>query len=498
MSENEGLISEKPKGAYNSETIVEIKSLPSQENFPDVTFKEVTQNLVVNILVYIVYFFSAFMEVKFVGNTKDLNMLNGHNLGSLYRTMFIQFFYFGMTQAITINCSKSFGSRDFIKIGNQTNQVRIITLVMFIIYVTMTITSGDEILKSIAGEKAYVKIALEYILLTIPAVFFDIQYDNYFCYAQAQHLYTPVIFSIGSTVISRPILGYLFILKYNYGMWGVAMAYNLSCFIKTLVMFIYFTYFTPYPQSHIWFKKEIFEWQSFREMLYLSLSCMILLYAEYSGLNILIILSNSLSEISYSIVAIIIPIIQVTFYIGIAWITTNSTMVGYYIGKNSPKNIRLVVKYSFCLLFLLLTPFITSMFIYKKDVFFFIGHNETLTKLKTLDEILTITVFIQVFTILHSFFVGILRECDLVNTITYLIVGCITLLMPVICYILVFKLNLDVPGLFRGMLISYILTSIILFGLYLTLDYEKICEKYKKKIERKNDQSDEDSKPLNT
>ena len=116
--------------------------------------------------------------------------------------------------------------------------------------------------------------------------------------------------------------------------------------------------------------------------------------------------------------------------------------------------------------------------------------------LKTLDEILTITVFIQVFTILHSFFVGILRECDLVNTITYLIVGCITLLMPVICYILVFKLNLDVPGLFRGMLISYILTSIILFGLYLTLDYEKICEKYVKKIERKNDESDEHSKPL--
>jgi Na+-driven multidrug efflux pump len=498
MNENEGLITEKNRAVYNSETVVEIKTLPTQENIPDVTFIEMTKNLTMNIMVYLMYFFSAFMEVKYVGNTKDLDLLNGLNLGSLFRTLFICFFYFGMTQAITINCSKSFGRKDFVKIGNQTNQVRLITFVMFLIYLIFTFTSGDEMLKFIAGDKAYVKIAHEYIIWTIPGVFFDMQYDNYFCYAQAQLLYTPVIVSVASTVISHPTLGYLFILKYNYGMWGVVMAYNLACFIKALVMFIYFFYFTPYPESHIWFRKETFEWSSFKEMFYLCLSCMIILYAEYSGLNILIILSNSLSEISYSIVAIIITIVQATFYMGLAWITTNSAMVGYYIGKNSPRNIRLAVKYSFYLLFLITAPFLTFMFIYKKDVFFFIGHNETLTKLSSLDDILTITVFIQAFTILHSFFVGILRECDLVNTITYLTIGCITVLMPVVCYILVFKLNLDVPGLLRGMLVSYMLTSIILFGLYLTLDYEKVCEKYRKRIEKKNKELDEENIPLIT
>lgn len=501
MNENEGFISEQHKVAYNSETVVEIKEINEIKplpSFPDVTFKEVTKNLFTNIMVYIMYFFSAFMEVKYVGNTKDLNLLNGLNLGNLYRTLFINFFYFGMTQAITINCSKSFGRRDFVKIGNQTNQVRIITLIMFIIYITMTFTNGENLLKLIAGEKSYVKIAEEYILWSIPAVFFDLQYDNYFCYAQAQLLYTPVIVSVVSTVVSHPFLGYLFILKYNMGMWGVVMAYNLSCFIKASVMFIYFIYFTPYPESHIWFRKETFEWSSFKEMLYLSLSCMILLYAEYSGLNILIILSNSLSEISYSAVAIIIPIVQVTFYMGLAWITTNSAMVGYYIGKNSPRNIRLVVKYSLYLLLGFLSPFLTFMFICKKDVFFFIGHNETLSKLGSLDEILTITVFIQAFTILHSFLVGILRECDLVNTITYLTVSCITVLMPIICYVLAFRLNMDVLGLISGMCISYILTSIILFGLYLSLDFEKVCQNYMKKIERKKVEDDEDSKQLIT
>jgi Na+-driven multidrug efflux pump len=497
MNENEALI-DKNRGE-STQTVVDVKETNLKvEELRDVTFWEMTKNLSMNIIVYLMYFFSAFMEVKFVGNTKDLKLLNGLNLGTLYRNLFVCFFYFGMTQSITINCSKSFGRKDYAKIGHQTNQVRIITFVLFLLYLVFTFSSGENMLKFIAGDKAYVKKAHEYILWTIPGVFLDIQYDTYFCYAQAQLLYLPVILSVAATVITHPTTGYIFIIKNDYGMWGVVLAYNIACLVKASVMFFYFCYFTPYPKSHIWFRKECFEWTSFKEMLLLSFSCMMILYAEYSGLNILIILSNNLAELSYSIIAIIITIVQVTFYLGLAWITTNSAMIGFYIGKNSPDNIRTTVKFSFYLLVAIIGPFLTFMFIYKKQVFFFIGHNEALASITNLDTILTITVFIQAFTILHSFFIGVLRECELVNTITYVTIAAITVFMPAICYVLVFKLELDVAGLLGGMLASYMLTSFILFGLYLTLDYEKVCERYKRKSEAKLALLDEESKLLVT
>jgi len=341
----------------------------------------------------------------------------------------------------------------------------------------------------------YIDLASKLVIYSLPSVFFDLQTEAYMNYSESRLTYRPIVICYSVVAVIHPMFCYYFISHLNLGVVGVAICSNLTNFIKMSIYITYFSFNNDYPETNtLCCQKEVFEWKSFREIFFLSLTCAVIFYTEMSGFNIQAILVNKLSELSYAKYIMWITLSEIPYSLSLAWMTTNSVMVGYYIGLNSPKNVAKFVSLSFYLMLIICIPLLIFLYIFRYPLLRFISEYEPVNEGKDMDFILMSFVLSQIFNMLHLFYVGVLRGCEKLFNVTLATIGVFTIILPFISYYFMFKLQMDILGGIIASAICYFIITCLSYIFYLFIDYKEVCDSFAKlEAERLNTQHNGDN-----
>ena len=127
-------------------------------------------------------------------------------------------------------------------------------------------------------------------------------------------------------------------------MFGVASCSTIIEFLRCEILFIYASGFNPYPDSHIFFDKNVFN--NFWKITIITLKFGLIEFTENIGVTILNLLSGRLSPIVLGINRSLVNISHISRGISFGIYETNTILVGYYVGKNDPKNVKRVLNMS--------------------------------------------------------------------------------------------------------------------------------------------------------
>ena len=141
------------------------------------------------------------------------------------------------------------------------------------------------------------------------------------------------------------MLVFPFLLKNGYV--RVALCSTIIEFLRCVIVFTYALWFNAYPDSHIFFDKNVFN--NFWKITIITLKFGLIEFTENIGVTILNLLSGRLSPIVVGVVGVNrspVNICHITRGISFGIYETNTILVGYYVGKNDPKNLKRVLNMS--------------------------------------------------------------------------------------------------------------------------------------------------------
>jgi MATE family multidrug resistance protein len=452
-------------------------------NIPEiVTYSVVIYNLLPNVANSIMYFFIGLIETHFIGKTKDLNLMDGVGLGILYNNVIFYFLGIGLIESMAVTLPKAFGKKDFRLLGIQTNQVRIMISIFFLIFVIINIFFSKDLLNLIAGEdKSYVDTAHYYVIWVTPSLFIDLQFEIYSKYTESQLNYNPVIYSFVFSFLSHIISCYYLIEVQNLGVLGCVLATNLTNLVKIGVILIHIYFFNPYPQSNFFWDKKIFEHKSLLLMIKVSVLSMLTYFSECAGYSISNIVANKLSKVSYAKYIVLSNISMLNYSICYGWMNTASILISNYIGENSPKNVRNSIKYLSIIAIFVEIPLIASIYFFKREYLLFFSEDEGISLTPDMtDYYIYILMAFMALDLTQAFLVGVLRGCEILDLTTSISTGLFLVFHPIFSYITAIVYGWDIFGIILSEMIVYTILSICWLYYYLyKLDFVEICLKYK-------------------
>jgi MATE family multidrug resistance protein len=463
------------------ESLLVSNNSSKHDNADEVNFKFVLMNLTPNLLNSILYFFIGIIETHFIGTTKNTHLLDGVALGLLYNNIVIYYLGIGITESLAIIASRSFGSLHFKLISDQTNQVRILIAILFAIYCILSYFLGIWILELIAGQdKDYTDIAHRYILYTMPSVFLDLNFEIYAKYAEAQQVYKPIMISFVFACICHPLSCWMLISKFEMEELGAALASNITQFLKIGSIFIYFIFFNPYPDSHKCFNTEMFKKSHIWPTLKVSLLSMITFYAENLGVCISNLISNSLNEISYAKVVVLLNINLINYSISYAFLNTISNLVGNFIGENSPKKIKKLLKMLAYFGLAIEIPLLLSFLIFKSAFFKFFSEDPEVYLASDLNNMIYLVIYYGAIDFVQAFLLGFLRGLEILKLTTSFSMIVFLGILPIQSSLYTFVFKLDIFGIILAECVSYTVATLI-WAIYTWrfVNIEKVCEDYK-------------------
>jgi multidrug resistance protein, MATE family len=427
------------------------------------------------------YFFIAVVENHFIGRTKDITLMDGVGLGLLYNNVIVYFLGIGLVESMAVTLPKAFGNKNFRLIGIQTNQVRVIILFFFIIFVFINFFFSYDILYLIAGEdKSYIEIAHSYVIYTTPSLFLDLNFEIYGKYAESHLNYQPVVYSFIFSCFSHLISCYFLIDYLQLGVIGCGLASNLTNIVKLLTIYVHLLFFNPYPQSDFFFDKKILDWKSFSYMLKVSLMSMVTYFAECCGFSISNIVANKLPKLSYAKYLTLSNIISINYSIAYGWMNTTSILVSNFIGENSPKKIKKSINYLLITGVLTMIPVLLAIFFFRENFYFFFSEEPSIYLDSGMINYLIYFVLITcAFDFLQSFLIGILRGCEILTFTTVASSVLFLIFHPIASTYMSLYLKMDISGILISEGIVYAsLITLWIYYIMCRLDMKKICEEY--------------------
>lgn len=457
-------------------------TLSQEDDSKQVSLTLVLLNILPNLAISIMYFFIGFVENHFIGRTKDITLMDGVGLGLLYNNVIVYFLGNGLVESMAVTLPKAFGNKNFRLIGIQTNQVRLIIIFFFVIFVMINYFFSYDILYLIAGvDKSYIDIAHTYVIYTTPALFLDLNFEIYGKYAESQLNYQPVIYSFIFSCLSHLIACYFLIDYMQLGVIGCGIATNITNIVKLLTIYFHLLFYNPFPESDFFYDNKILDWKSFSYMLNVSLMSMITYFAECCGYSISHIVANKMSKISYAKYITLSNIVYINYSIAYGWMNTSSILVSNYIGENSPQKIKKSINYLLIIGVCTMIPLLSVIFIFREKFFFFFSEEPSIYLDSQMNNYLIYFVILtSAFDFIQSFLIGILRGCEILTYTTVASFIFFLILHPVASSYLSFNLNMDISGIFISESIVYaILIVLWIYYIICRLDLKKICEEYK-------------------
>lgn len=449
-------------------------------------YDDIFPNLLPNFLSSYAMFIGSIIEIHFIGRFGDLRLLDGTGFAIFFKHLIFYYLVYAFTEAIPVVCSKSFGKKNFKLLGEQMNQIRILTYVAFLILSIIFFSSPDKVLLFFAGEKNkdYLTISATYLKFVYPGIFFDMNYAILAKYAEAHLEFKMINYSTIFSIVMHPVIAYILIIVFDLKEIGAGIASSIISFFKFGFLFLSIQFNFKYPESNFFISKDTFNWKVFKETFKVAVYSALIYFAASGGVICLVLISTRLSDLSYTKYIIFTNVADFNFIHCYSFMATATNLVGNYIGSNSISNMKRVIKILFLLgLFIQLLLILVYIIFNKQIAYFFSTNPEVYLQISGL---MICAALLYLCHFLMYFLTGILRVCDKLEvTIIYLTIG-LCVLNPLLAYLLTFTAKFDIWGIINGELIITALLNIVLIILFFTLDFQKVCEEFQKLVLKEN------------
>ena len=441
------------------------------------TFNEFIENLVPNVGTELIYILIQMLETHFIGQKKDNHLLDAIGLAQGYNMILLFYVGFGIIDVIDTICSRSFGKNNFHELGNQINQIRFIMTVFFSIFSLINIFFADIILRFVVGNNDYISDSHLYIKIVTPSILVSLHYEIYCRYFQVQLVYKPVLISLLIALIVHPIICWLFISYLDMGIVGAGLCSNITELLRFLCVFIFSGCCNPYPKSNICPSKEIFN-SKFCNILKLTAVSAGLFLAESGGYNIVQFITARMGETIFAQHVTLLTITYITYSFSGGFLNTNAILVGNYAGRNSPLNVRKIIKISSIISLLVFIPILISIAIFPTQLLKFFAESDDVWGSIGMTQLVYISCINNFFDFQQANIQGFLRGLGIMNTMLFVTFVCYCLLLPGLCYYFGIYLDYKLKGIWLSML--FINFIVFLFNLIIlsTINIEKICKDY--------------------
>ncbi|KAK4269723.1 hypothetical protein QN277_022842 [Acacia crassicarpa] len=373
-------------------------------------------------------------------------------------------FMFGMGSALETLCGQAFGAGQVHMLGVYMQRSFVILFTSCIILSPIYIFASP-ILKLVGQEAEIADLAGKFTLLTLPYLFslaFTFPTQKFL---QAQSKVNVLTWIGLAALVFHVLLLWLFIYVLGWGITGAAIAFDLSNWLISLSQIVYVVGWC----KEGWHGLSMLAFKDLWAFVRLSLSSAVMFCLEIWYLMALTILTGHLQHAVIAIDSLSICMYfngwEIMIFFGLN--AAISVRVSNELGKGRPRAAKYLVYVTVTQCFMLGIVFLAAILIARKYIAF------VFTTSKVLQEaVASLAYFLAITMLLNSvqpMISGVAVGAGWQSLVAYINVGCYYIFGLPLGYLLGYKVNWGVKGLWGGMILGIVLqTLILLFVLYKT------------------------------
>lgn len=390
----------------------------------------------------------------------------------------------GLTTCLDTLCSQAFGGGKYELVGLQFIRCSLFAISCFIPVSIVWIWFSSGLLGLMVDDLELVKIAADYLKIVSVGMPGFILFECGKRFLQCQGVFHASTYVLLICAPLNALLNYLLVWKFQLGYIGAPIAITVNYWLMPLGLLIYVFFFDPQVLK-CWPKDMKIEqaFQNWSKMVKLALPGVIMVEAEFLGFEIVTLMASKLGTTelaSQSVVCSIAALAyQVPFSVSIATATRVANYIGASLVENSKKCCRASMNIG------LFIGIVNSLIIFNfryQITGFFTNDQEVIGKVANVLPLLSI---MEIIDCLNACSAGCLRGQGVqkigsyINIFSFYVVG-----LPV-SYILTFKCDMNLAGLWIGIIAGLISMNILQFYIvFINCDWEKIVHD----AERRNEE----------
>ncbi|KAH7533686.1 hypothetical protein FEM48_Zijuj04G0157800 [Ziziphus jujuba var. spinosa] len=441
-----------------------------------------------SITVSIFNYLLSFVTLMFTGHLGALE-LAGASIASVGIQGLAYGIMLGMASAVQTLCGQAYGARQYSAMGIICQRAIILHLGAAILLTFLYWFSGP-VLIAIGQKKSIAEKGQIFAHGLIPQIYAFAISCPIQRFLQAQNIVNPLAFMAVGVFIVHVILTWLVVYILNYGLIGASLTLSFSWWLLVISSGLYILLSPSCNETWTGFTWKAFRgiWPYFK----LTFASAIMLCLEIWYNQGLVLISGLLPSPTISLDSISVCMnylnFDMQFMLGLA--AAASVRVSNELGAGHPS----VAKFSVLVVngtsILMSTVFSAIIFIFKVGLSrLFITDDEVVEAISNLTPLLAISVFLNgIQPILSGVAIGIGWQgvVAYVNLATYYVIG-----LPIGC-VLGFKTNLDVAGIWWGMIIGVLLQTLTLLFLISRTNWTKEVAKAADRLKRSTNEENGD------
>ncbi|KAI4374064.1 hypothetical protein MLD38_012107 [Melastoma candidum] len=396
----------------------------------------------------------------------------------------------GMGSAVETLCGQAYGAGKYEMLGIYLQRSTILlmatTIPLMIIY-----GFSKQILLLLGESKEIASAAALFVYGLIPQLFayatnFPIQK-----FLQAQSIVFPSAYISAGTTVLNLVVGWLVIYQLGFGLLGASLALSFCWWIIVIAQFVYIV-LSP-KCKHTWKGFSSLAFSGLWDFLKLSTASAVMLCLETWYYQILVLIAGLLknAEISLDALTVCFTISGWVYMISVGFNAAASVRVSNELGAGHPKSAAfsvVIVTLSSSLIAIFLAIVVLAC----RDLISYIFTGGTTVS----DAVAQLSPYLAVSIILNGIqpvLSGVAVGCGWQAFVAYVNVGCYYIVgIPLGC-VLGFKLKLEAPGIWSGMIGGTLMQTLILIWFTFRTDWNVEVEKSRSRLAKWEDNSDVDS-----
>ncbi|KDO23821.1 hypothetical protein SPRG_11253 [Saprolegnia parasitica CBS 223.65] len=418
-------------------------------------------------LTYVLGFLPGVVSLIVVGHSDAADVqlvLGAASLADMYFNVTGYSIGLGLASAMDTLCSQAYGAGNLQRIGVLLQSGLLVLSVLFLPILLLHLFATDLLLALHQPERVAV-LAGAYARWLVLGLPFAFVYELLKKTLQAQNVALPMVYCtlVGNAV--NAIVGYVLVHHSAYGFLGAAIGRSAANIAQPLCLGVYYWW---HPNARAFWPG--WNWRcaaaGVGEFLVYGAPGMLMMMFEWCSFEFIAILSGLLPN---AIVSIVLD----WLYYGIA--VSATVRVGNAIGSNDPTRAKIALKAVLVAAACFATLLMGLLYLARQAYPLVFTRDAEIASLAS--EVGLVVVAFQLPQAINQTTQGILRGCGLqgkgavINFVAYLIVG-----LP-LGYALAFPWQLDLPGLWIGMVFAFLTAATIGLGLLKCASIDRISDK---------------------
>ncbi|CCH43239.1 putative membrane protein [Wickerhamomyces ciferrii] len=389
----------------------------------------------------------------------------------------------GLTTCLDTLCSQAFGAGKFELVGLNFLRCSIFAITCFLPISIIWIFGSEFLLSFIVPDPELIKIASNYLRVVCWGMPGFIFFECGKRFLQCQGIFHASTYVLLICAPLNALLNWALVWKFGLGYIGAPIAITINYWLMPLGL-LFYTLIYDQETLRCWPKDFKFEqtFQNWSKMIQLALPGVIMVEAEFLGFEIVTIMASNLGTTELASQSVACSIVALAYQVPFSVSIATATRVANYIGASLTQNGKKCCKASMNLGFWIGLINSTIIWIFRYQITSFFTNDQEV--IERIVGIMPIMFIYEIVDCLNACSAGCLRGQGLqkigswINIFSFYIVG-----LP-ISYILTFKFNWNLWGLWSGILTGLISISILqAITVFYYCDWDKIVDDAKKRNE---------------